>query len=144
MNRKLSLMVLVLGMMALIGGHLAVAQEEQAMQDEQGTEDVYEFTFGKITKIGNNQVTIMEYNFEAEKEAEATYEVTSSTEMMNVDALSSLHTGDEIEIEFKDENGKRTAMSLAKDEGESMDDMDAQDMMMESDDMMNATQEQAQ
>lgn len=139
MTRKLFVFTLITGVLVILSGPLAIAQEAQEipeMEEMEEMEEIYEFTFGKVVKISNDQLTILEYNFETEAEAEATYDITQTTDLMNIDALSSLRIGDEVEIEFRGDNGKRVIMSLAKDEGETYEDMDVQEIMMDTEDVM--------
>lgn len=129
MVRKLLVGLLILNISAFGMASLSIAQEEAA-------EEVWEFTFGKIVRISKEQITIMEYNFEQEKEMEGVYEIGEQTEFLNVDGLSGLRVDDEVEIEFKPANGKNLIMAIAKDEGEGMEefpeDLQFEDMMEES------------
>ncbi|HLF18364.1 MAG TPA: DUF5666 domain-containing protein [Candidatus Omnitrophota bacterium] len=82
----------------------------------QEVEEQWEFTFGKVASVSNDQITISEYNLESEQEADVTYAVNATTEFVNIEGLSALKPGDDIEIEFKEEEGQKVAMAVAKDE----------------------------
>jgi len=85
-------------------------------QEMETMDEMLEFTFGTLVRVSNEEITILEYNFEQEKEAEQTYVISSTTEFINVENLAALKIGEEIEIEFKEKDGQRVAMAIAKDE----------------------------
>src|SRR5262245_11236192 len=89
---------------------LCFAQEMETM------DEMLEFTFGTLVRVSNDEITILEYNFEQEKEMEQSYAVTPATEFINVENLAALKIGEEIEIEFKEKDGQKVAMAIAKDE----------------------------
>jgi len=129
MLKRLLVGLLVLNVSGLCATMLSFAQEYES-------EEIWEFTFGKVTRISKDQITIMEYNFEQEKEMEGVYEVGEATEFLNVDGLSGFRVNDEVEIEFKPVNGKNVIMAIAKDEIEDLEefpnDFQFEDMMEES------------
>ena len=106
-----------------------------SIAQEETVDEIWEFTFGKIVRISKEQVTIMEYNFEQEQEMEGAYEIGESTEFLNVEGLSALRVDDDVEIEFRPVDGKNIIMAIAKDEGESLEelpeDYQDEDMMEE-------------
>jgi len=122
----LALCLLSFGVMAVVP---AMAQE---------AEEQWEFTFGKVVSVSNDQITISEYNLESEQEVEVTYGVSATTEFINIEGLSGLKPGDDVEIEFKEVDGQKIAMALAKDEEVMMDegigDMMEEDMMEDAGD----------
>ena len=93
-------------------------------QEMETMDDMLEFTFGTLVRVSNDAITISEYNFEQEKEMEQNYAVTPETEFVNVENLSALKIGEEIEIEFKVKDGQKVAMAIAKDEDLPVDDIE--------------------
>jgi len=107
MVRKLMLLSTIL---IFLAAPACFAQEMETM------DEMLEFTFGTLVRVSDDSITIMEYNFEEEKEMEQVYAVTEATEFVNVANLSALKIGEEIEIEFKVKDGQKVAMAIAKDD----------------------------
>lgn len=93
-------------------------------QEMETLDEMLEFTFGTLVRVSNEEITILEYNFEQEKETEQNYAITPATEYINVESLSALKIGEEIEIEFKEKDGQKVAMAIAKDEELPVDDVE--------------------
>ena len=111
-------LLLLYGILMVGCAPLCNAQEMETM------DEMLEFTFGTLVRVSNEEITILEYNFEQEKEMEQIYAVTPATEFINVQSLSALKIGEEIEIEFKEKDGQKVAMAIAKDEEIPMDELE--------------------
>ena len=72
----------------------------------EGEEDT-EYTYGTVTKIAGDQVTISEYDFEADKDVEMTYQVDPKAEFENVKSAAEVKVGDNIEIDYLVKDGKK-------------------------------------
>ena len=78
-------------------------------QEDLENYEFYDFTFGTVVRISKVSITILEYDFEKDEDVEMAYDLVESTELINIEAISDLRIGDEIEMEFKEEEGKRLA-----------------------------------
>jgi len=110
-------LILLSASVILLAAPICLAQETDSL------DDMLEFTFGTLVRVSNDQITILEYNFDQEKETEQSYGVSSTTEFVNIENLAALKIGEEIEIEFKEKDGKKVAMAIAKDEETPLDDI---------------------
>jgi len=90
----------------------------RSFAQEQETAEVWDYTFGKIARISKDTITILEFDFDKEKEIETTYDIIDATEFINLNGLSELRIGDEIDIDFREEEDKRVAMAIFKDDKE--------------------------
>ncbi len=78
-------------------------------------EDV-NFSFGKVVKASDNELVVREPNWESEteEETEVSYVIDSSTTLENMKSISEVQAQDDVEIYFKDEGGKKKAVSVSK------------------------------
>ncbi len=77
-------------------------------------EDELKYTFGSVVKVGTDEVTILEYNDEAEQEMEVVYKVSANTQYKNVNSLSELAANDSVEIFYEDTNGVKVITQIIK------------------------------
>lgn len=82
---------------------------------DENTADDEEFAFGTVVSVAAESITILEYNFDTEEEVQVTYDVNASTAYENVKALNEIAANDEVEINYKEVNGKKTATFISKD-----------------------------
>ena len=74
-----------------------------------------DFAFGTVVSVGDNSLTILEYNFDTEQEVQMTYEANAETKYENVAALKELMANDEVEVNYKEQDGKKVATFISKD-----------------------------
>ncbi|MDD5633843.1 MAG: DUF5666 domain-containing protein [Candidatus Omnitrophica bacterium] len=67
------------------------------------------YAYGKVTEVAPNSITISEYDFDTEQETKTVYTVDEKTELENITAVANLKAGDEIDIEYLEENGTKKA-----------------------------------
>lgn len=92
---------LVLAVTVLAGGVL-MAQEEQ------------EFTYGIITRIEGNEITLSEYDYEQDLDVNMVYTVNEQTIFENISSIKELQVNDSLDLYFREENGTRIATSILK------------------------------
>ena len=106
MKFYLSMIFLFLPVVFFVFPKPAHAAEEDA--------DNLKYTFGTVAKISADQVVIMEYNDQSEKEEEVTYKVNAKTQFKNTNALQELIEGDSIEIFYQESKEGKTASQIIK------------------------------
>lgn len=81
--------------------------------------DALDYSFGTIKSVSPTAITLEEYDFEGdlEKTVQVTYDVNDKTEFDNFQKIDELKVDEDVEVYFVEENGKKVAVSLAKDEG---------------------------
>lgn len=80
----------------------------------QGEEPKYDFAYGALVSKTSDQVTISEYNFDTDAEENVAYDVNEWTDFEGGKGLEGLDVGDEVEILYTAEGGKRVAVSVAE------------------------------
>lgn len=66
---------------------------------EEGQEEQISYSWGKVSTISSNQITVKEYDYDA-AETETTYTVDPNAELKNIDSLTSIAVGDNVEIDY--------------------------------------------
>ncbi len=84
------------------------AADDAAADDE-------DFAFGTVVSVADSSLVILEYNFDSEEEVQMTYDVNADTKYENVAALKEIVANDEVEINFKEADGKKVATFISKD-----------------------------
>jgi hypothetical protein len=79
------------------------------------TADDEDFAFGTVVSVSDTNIVILEYNFDSEEEVQMTYDVNGDTKFENVTALKEIVPNDEVEINFKEVDGKKMATFISKD-----------------------------
>lgn len=89
------------------------------------------FSFGQVVSIGDQQVTIKEYDFVQDADVEVVYDVTSETEYGNVTSLSDLVVADNVVVDYMEKDGKKVITTLVKEEVSAETPEDASNVMEE-------------
>lgn len=99
--------------------------------------DALDYSFGTVKAVSPTEVTLGEYDFEGdlEKTVDVIYVINSETGMDNFEKIEDLAVGEDVEVYFVEEDGKKIAVSLAKDEGVDLDAADYGDEEMMDEDM---------
>lgn len=92
---------------------LSLAQEEADL----------EFTYGTVVSISGDQVVISVYDYEMDAEAEVTYQVDDQTVYDGIASLAEVAAGDEVDIEYVEQDGVKLIKNLYKSFGSEGDDM---------------------
>lgn len=81
-----------------------------------GEEEKSNYSYGKIVSVSGNSVTISEaiYNEDTDKETfeEIMYSVAPDAVLENTTSIDSLSPGQEVDIEYVEKEGKKTANYL--------------------------------
>ena len=106
------LMIAVAAVM-LAAGHNAFAYDPDAL----------DYSFGTVKAVSSTEITLEEYDFEGdlEKTVDVTYVINGETETDNFEKIDDLKVDEDVEVYFVEEDGKKIAVSLAKDEGFDLD-----------------------
>ncbi len=84
----------------------------QAVPAPEAAEDV-NYSYGTVASISGDQLAVLEYDYDKDAEVEVTYQVPATAEFNNVQALADLKKDDNIEIYYKEAEGKKVAEIIA-------------------------------
>ncbi len=59
-----------------------------------------EYSWGTVAEISDNQIVIVEYNYETEEEQKETYTIAPDVELLGIAALSEIKVGDDVEFRY--------------------------------------------
>lgn len=106
MKRYLGIMVaLVLGFLICFAPGLSLAQEEET-----------EYSWGVVSSVSSNQITVKEYDYANEEEVGVTYLVDPNVTFTNIASLKNISVGDSIEIDYVVRGNKKVAKIIAVEE----------------------------
>ncbi len=91
-----------------------VLEEAPVPEEEAPVGEELKYSFGTVVSVGNNQVTVLEYDDDMEKEVEVVYNVNAQTQFKNVNALDELAKDDSIELFYNEKDGNRVASQIIK------------------------------
>ena len=80
-------------------------------QDEADTDSDY--TFGTVSKISKDQVTIKEFDDQSGQEVENTYKIAPDAEWENVKSFEEVKPGDYAEIDYTVQNNDKVASFIS-------------------------------
>lgn len=72
-------------------------------------EEELEFSWGTVTAVGSGQFTISEFDYNTDMEVKVVYCVNADTEFKNAGSLANIAVGNDVEVDFAVENGKKIA-----------------------------------
>lgn len=72
-----------------------------------------EYTFGAVKRVGGEEIVITEFDYDTGEEKEAVYAVDPKVELSNVQSLKEIAEGDEVDIDYRVEGGKKIAQVIA-------------------------------
>ena len=76
-------------------------------------EDEIDYTFGEVTKVMENKITLNEYDFDSDDFQDFDYEVNAETEFENLNGLAEIKVGDTLELDYVMQNDKRVAVYVS-------------------------------
>jgi hypothetical protein len=97
-------------------------------ESEQQNEDIHassedapseRFSFGKVVRVTEGSVRLVEYDFSRDANIEIEYFETPTTEYGNVEGLNDLRAGDDVVIDYTELGGQRTIVTLVREETDS-------------------------
>ena len=88
--------------------------EGTAPEEEVPVGEELKYSFGTVVSVANNQLTILEYDDDMEKEIEVVYNANEQTQYKNINALSELAKDDSVEIFYNEKDSKRMASQIIK------------------------------
>jgi hypothetical protein len=92
-------------------GILLLGVAATAMAQEAGSMD---FTYGTVSKVMDNKIVLMVYDFDVHADVEATYTTDSETVFEDISSVADLQAGDEVNIEYVEVNGEKVIKNLYK------------------------------
>jgi hypothetical protein len=87
-------------------------EADDVVADDTADED---FAFGTVVNVSDTQITILEYDFDSEEEKQNTYTLNGETKYENVSSPKEILPNDEVELNFKEDNGAKIATMVYKD-----------------------------
>lgn len=84
----------------------------QTVSAPEVAEDV-NYSYGTVVSITGDQLVVLEYDYDKDAEVEVTYQVPATAEFNNVKTLADLKKDDNIEIYYKEAEGKKVAEIIA-------------------------------
>ena len=118
----------LIGIIAFIYAPFAFAEEAgttappapaaaPAAKAEPTDEEALEYSYGVVNSVSATQLVVTEYDFETDADVTVTYELNDKTEL-TVASASEIKVGDDVEIDYKLENGKKVAVWVGIESGE--------------------------
>lgn len=95
--------VLTLGLVVCFASGISLAQEE---------EKETEYSWGTVSSISSDQITVKEHDYASENEVEVTYTIDPKVELKNVNSLKDIAVGDSVDIDYVVKDGKKVAMII--------------------------------
>lgn len=81
-----------------------------------------EFSYGTVKSVSADQIVISEYDYEADKDVDVTYQVSADVKIEGAASLQEIAAGDAVDIDFLVKDGQNVATALtvekAVEEGE--------------------------
>ena len=87
--------------------------EEEPLIEFEGAE----FSYGTVKSISGDQLVVSEYDYENDKDIDVTYSVNAETTYEGVQSLVEIAAGDSVDIDYKIEGHKKTAVAVAVEKG---------------------------
>jgi len=109
------LLVFLLGIPAgaARGEESAQAQAQVSVQAPvPPAEEEPDYTFGTVKSVTADQIVILEFDYDSEKEVEAAYGIDPKAELGDVASVSEIQPGDEVDIDYVARDGKKTAVGI--------------------------------
>jgi hypothetical protein len=79
--------------------------------------DNSDYSYGEVVKASEQNLSVLEYDYEMDEERTVDYNVTPNTVLTNIAKAAQLAKGDTVEVYFKEETGgKRVAQMVIKDD----------------------------
>ncbi len=78
-------------------------------QDE---DEIVETSYGEVVSISGNQIIIKEYDYEKYQSINVTYNIDNDVELINLDSLSDLKSGDTVDVDYVIRNNERFAVTI--------------------------------
>ena len=114
MKKCLFLTVLVSAFVFLPFAHAVSAQNEVEDEGLNANEEDINYSYGVVVSHSPAQIVLLEYDYDRDEEIQVTYEVNADTKVENVESLDKLQKDDNVEIYYKQVNGKNVATSIEK------------------------------
>lgn len=102
--RKSALMLLSLFFISIFSLPAASAVEETAIP---------EYAYGTVLSISGDQLVLTEYDLIQDQDVEVTYTLDPAIELENLNSLEDLAAGTNVDVDYFEKDGVKTAVYLA-------------------------------
>ena len=75
-------------------------------------EEEMEYSWGKVSSLSSNQITVKEYDYESDEEVDVTYAIDPEVKIKNVNSLEEITIGDSVGIDFVVRNSEKVAKAI--------------------------------
>lgn len=82
------------------------------LAQEDGNETMLEYSYGTVSSLTPESVTVREYDYELDKEQDVVYRLDPKVELNNVGSLSEVSIGDDIDVYYEIQDGKKIAKTI--------------------------------
>jgi len=72
-------------------------------------EEEVEYSWGRVSSLSSNQITVKEYDYESDEEVDVTYVIDPKVKIENVNSLEEITIGDSVGIDFVVRKDKKVA-----------------------------------
>ncbi|MEI8010896.1 MAG: hypothetical protein WCI27_00240 [Candidatus Omnitrophota bacterium] len=90
-------------------GNIHIVRAQEAANEDK-------FSFGKVVSIQGQKIAVKEYDFAKDADVEVAYDVTTETELGNINAVTDLAVNDDVVIDYVEKEGKRVVTTLVKED----------------------------
>ena len=88
--------------------NMMLADDEDVVYDEAA-----EYSYGTVESIKPDEIVIKEYDYDTGQDIQVAYKISANVKLDGVLKTSDILKGDNIEIDFKDEDNLKTAFRLS-------------------------------
>ena len=71
-----------------------------------------DYTFGIVKSVTADQIVITEFDYDAEKEVEAAYQIDPKAQLGDVASVQEIRAGDEVDIDYVTRDGMKVAVGI--------------------------------
>jgi hypothetical protein len=68
-----------------------------------------EYSWGRVSSLSSNQITVKEYDYESDEEVDVTYAIDPEVKIENVNSLEEITIGDSVGIDFVVRDSEKVA-----------------------------------
>ena len=112
--------MLISGVLILSCGSLqAYAQEQTDVAEELPVpavpaEDLTNYSYGTVVRASAQEIVLSEYDLATDGDVEVTYKIDPNVEMENIKAIEEVQPGDNVDLDYVEKDGVKTAVYIAR------------------------------
>jgi len=89
---------------------------QDTMQEEEYEGDLTEYSYGTVVRVEAGNLVLSEYDIETDQDIEVSYVISDDIELENIDSMSDVKAGDDIDLDYIEKDGVKMAVYIAKEE----------------------------